>query len=205
MNTLSEQEFFWVGSFGDEYTERNKVSAEARLPFFRTVLDLAPGVQEVCELGANRGHNLEALRTLNGTLELTGVEPNPSAFEELSKQPGLEPIQSSIQGYAATRRFDLVFTSCVLIHVNPDDLANVYRKIAELSRKYVLLNEYFNPVPVEIAYRGHRGKLFKRDFGGEFLDTMGGEFEVVRYGFLWKRLEPAWDDTTWVLFRRVPK
>jgi pseudaminic acid biosynthesis-associated methylase len=203
MSTASEQERFWAGAFGDEYTGRNSASPETLQPFFRTILELAPGVREVCELGANKGLNLLALRGLDPSLRLTGVELNGAACKALSRNAGIEALHTSIQAYAAERRFDLVFTCGVLIHIDPADLPAIYRKMGALSARYVLINEYFNPTPVEVAYRGHSGKLFKRDFAGEFLDATEGRFAVVRYGFLWKRLEPAWDNATWTLLRRT--
>ena len=36
-----------------------------------------------------------------------------------------------------------------------------------LSKKYIYLSEYFNPTPIELTYRGFKGKLFKRDFAKE--------------------------------------
>jgi len=190
-----------MGDFGDEYTHRNIVTPASRLPFFSEILKLAPEVQSVCEIGANVGHNLIALQHLVPSLRATGVELNPSAFRRLSSIPGITAVRSSIQDYEPEQRFDLVFTCGVLIHVNPDDLPQVYRKIAAITDKYVLINEYFNPTPTEILYRGHAGKLFKRDFAGDFLDTTEG-FEPVRWGFLWKRVEPAWDNSNWTLLQR---
>ena len=200
--SCTEQEAFWAGAFGDEYTERNRIAPAARVPFFREILSLAPDVRSVCEIGANTGHNLAALQNLGPTLRMTGIELNPSAFARLATVPGITAVQSSIQDYHSKKRFDLVFTCGVLIHLNPADLPEVYRKVAALARRYVLINEYFNPTPVAIEYRGHSGKLFKRDFAGAFLDTVEG-FEPVRWGFLWKRMEPAWDNSNWTLMRRI--
>jgi spore coat polysaccharide biosynthesis protein SpsF len=200
----TEQEVFWSGCFGDEYTERNRIAPESRAPFFRQILDLAPDIQSVCEIGANTGHNLLALRSIKPALEITGVELNSSAFAALSGIPGIAAVQSAVQNFECSRRFDLVFTCGVLIHLNPADLPAVYRKMAALADKYVLINEYFNPVPVAIDYRDHSGKLFKRDFAGEFLDTVDG-FEPAGWGFLWKRMEPAWDNSNWTLLRRVAR
>jgi pseudaminic acid biosynthesis-associated methylase len=199
----NEQELFWAGPFGNDYTDRDTVLSEERVPFFRAILNLAPGIGEICELGANKGYNLRALESVDRSLRLTGVELNTRAFENLSKQAGIEALHSSIREFSPDRSFDLVFTCGVLIHINPTDLPAIYRKIGALSRRYVLLNEYFSPTPVGIPYRGHRGKLFKRDFAGEFLDATEKQFGVVGYGFLWKRQEPAWDDTTWTLLRRL--
>ncbi len=197
----TEQEEFWAGSFGDEYTERNRILPSARLPFFREILNLAPDVRSVCEIGANSGHNLAALQCLDPELQLTGIELNPSAFAKLATVPGVSAVQSAVQDYDSKQQFDLVFTCGVLIHLNPADLPKVYLKMAALSAKYVLTNEYFNPTPVAIEYRGNSGKLFKHDFAGDFLETVGN-FEPVRWGFLWKRTEPAWDNSTWTLMRR---
>lgn len=198
----SEQEAFWAGAFGDEYTERNRLTPASRVPFFSEILSLAPGVQSVCEIGANAGHNAIALQSLIPSLRITAIELNSSAFATLSSIPGITAIHSSIQNYRSESRFDLVVTCGVLIHINPDDLPQVYRKMAALADMYVLINEYFNPTPLEIKYRGHSGKLFKRDFAGEFLDTTEG-FEPVGWGFLWKRMEPAWDNSNWTLLHRT--
>jgi spore coat polysaccharide biosynthesis protein SpsF len=197
------QEEFWEGQFGDEYTVRNVTTPEARTPFFRKILDLAAGVRTVCELGANRGDNLRAIHVLRPDVRATAVEVNRSAFEQLETLPGVEAVHASIQDFRSATRYDLVFTCGVLIHLPPEDLPGVYEKMVSLSSRYVLLNEYFNPVPVELEYRGHQGRLFKRDFAGELLKGTPVSLRVVDYGFLWKRLEPGWDNTTWVLMEKV--
>jgi spore coat polysaccharide biosynthesis protein SpsF len=199
---LSDQEAFWSGDFGDEYTDRNRIAPASRAPFFRQILGLAPDIHSVCEIGANAGHNARALQSLDPSLRITGIELNSSAFARLAAIPGITAVQSSIQNYQPAQQFDLVLTCGVLIHVNPADLPQVYRKMAAMSARYVLINEYFNPAPVEIEYRGHAGKLFKRDFAGEFLDHTEG-FEPVGWGFLWKRMQPAWDNSNWTLLRRA--
>lgn len=196
----TEQEQFWAGAFGDDYTDRNAILPEQRCPFFRKVLNLTDGVQSICELGANRGHNLLALQAINPDLRLTGVELNAKAFGALACHAGIEAVQSSIQNFDPDSRFDCVMVCGVLIHLNPEDLPTVYRKMASLANRYVLINEYYNPTPVELRYRGHAGKLFKRDFGGEFMDANADRVRLVDYGFLWQRVEPAWNNTTWWLF-----
>ena len=202
MRTKTKQELFWEGKFGADYTERNAIVPEARRGFFERILSRTFGVQSICELGSNRGHNLQALSQISPNFQLTGVEINAEAFALLKKIESVNAVQAAIQEFSASEPFDLVFIAGVLIHISPEDLPAVYAKMASLSKRYVLINEYFNPSPVEIEYRGHEKVLFKRDFAGEFLDATKDSFEVVDYGFLWSRVEPAWDNSSWFLMQR---
>lgn len=198
----SPQERFWKDDFGTAYARRNQNLAELRVPFFRGLLGRTGPLLSACELGANIGENLQALRTLSPDMKLTGVEINSFACSQLSRIEGVQGWQGAIQDYTPNETFELVFTCGVLIHINPGDLPQIYGQMFRLSRRFILINEYFNPVPQEITYRGEPERLYKRDFAGEFLDLHGPGLEVVDYGFLWKRLEPAWDNTTWTLFRK---
>jgi len=200
----TDQEKFWSTDFGDEYTRRNVVDPSDRRPFFARALSRTYGVRSVLELGANKGHNLEAIGALSPAYALTGVELNQSACDEMEKKERLNPVCSTILDYRPDEKFDFVFICGVMIHLNPEQLPDVYERMFQLSNRYVLINEYFNPSPTEIAYRGHTERLFKRDFGGEFWDRHGDALRLVDYGFLWKRVDPAWDDTTWWLFEKAP-
>ena len=53
-----------------------------------------------------------------------------------------------------------------------------------LSKKYIYLSEYFNPTPIELIYRGFKGKLFKRDFAKE-LWKLFPKMKLIDYGFHW--------------------
>jgi hypothetical protein len=61
------------------------------------------------------------------------------------------------------------------------------------SSRYLLVSEYYSPNPLEVVYRGHSGKLFKRDFAGDLMD-MYPDLSLLDYGFIWRRgrsLSPA--------------
>ena len=66
----------------------------------------------------------------------------------------------------------------------------------------MLVAEYYNPVPVSIAYRGHTDRLFKRDFAGEIMERHP-ELRLIDYGFCYRR-DPAFpqDDISWFLMER---
>jgi hypothetical protein len=68
---------------------------------------------------------------------------------------------------------------------------------------YILIDEYYNPYPVSIDYRGEKNKLFKRDFAGELLDKYP-DLELIDYGFTYSR--DGWNDNTnWFLMRKTVK
>lgn len=203
MALKTPQENLWNGSFGNEYTDRNQIEPADRVPFFKEVLRRTFGVRTILEIGANRGHNLQALRHISPNFETVGIDVNERAVATLNGIPGVTGVVASAQSFESTQQFDLVLTCGVLIHIAPEELPIVYKKLFDLSRRYVLINEYFSRTPVEVQYRGHSSSLFKRDFAKEILDT-NPEARVVDYGFLWERENPTWDDMTWFLLEKSP-
>ncbi|AWI60709.1 hypothetical protein AB395_00005532 (plasmid) [Sinorhizobium fredii CCBAU 45436] len=89
-----------------------------------------------------------------------------------------------------------------MIHLNPDLLPVAYQRLYEGSNRYVLVVEYYNPTPIEVVYRGHEGKLFKRDFAGEIM-ALFPDLQLVDYGFMY-RGDPVFraDDLTWFLMEK---
>lgn len=201
---LDDQELFWSSGFGSDYLNRNQgrglIASNAHL-FSKvfSLMDKPPA--SVLELGANIGLNYMGISELGRPVDYTGVEINPVAHSELSKLP-VTAVLASLFDYTPERQFDLAFTKGVLIHLNPNRLQEVYKTLYESSRKYLLVVEYYNPTPVEIDYRGHSGKLFKRDFAGEILDKYP-DLKLVSYGFCYHRDEFAQDDSTWFLMEKL--
>lgn len=203
MDHKTEQEAFWLGEFGEAYRERNRGNqlTARKAAFFARALKGASNVGSICEFGCNIGLNLSALSSIND-FQLTGVEINPKAAAE-AQDLGVADIKvaSVIDDLSAYGQFDLTFTMGVLIHINPDYLRSVYENLVHLSRRYVLVCEYYNPAPVTVPYRGHQERLFKRDFAGELMDEFS--LELVDYGFVYRRdNHAAMDDFTWFLLRK---
>jgi pseudaminic acid biosynthesis-associated methylase len=194
------QESFWKGSFGDSYTDRNQQPIAPLQALFREILrDLA--LDSATELGANRGLNMQALRGLYPAANLTAVEINKTACGHLRSLGGIEVVESSLLQYQPTRPSDLSFTKGVLIHIAPEDLAAAYETLLRCSSRYVLVVEYFSTQPQEVAYRGHSGRLWKRDFAGEIMDRY--PVKLLRYGFVYRRDKRyVDDDTTWFLMEK---
>jgi len=207
----TEQEHFWSGEFGNEYISRNDGVEyfASNVAFFSKVLENVPPLESIIEFGPNVGLNLRALNFLNPETELSAVEINENAVKVLKSIPEITSIHhGSLLNYEGDKLHDLSFTKGVLIHINPEKLTNAYSALYRSSRKYILIAEYFSPRPVEINYRGHEKRLFKRDFAGEMMDIYK-DLRLVDYGFVYrrdanysKRVSEFFDDTNWFLLEK---
>ena len=200
----TEQETFWAEEFGKDYIDRNN-SLElhaSNLEFFSKVIrSMSVNPTSILELGANIGMNIKALNALLPGSKFRAVEINANACQELKKLD-CEVFEKSILDFRPSFKSDLVFTKGVLIHINPQELENVYKLMYESSSRYLLVAEYYNPSPIAISYRGLADRLFKRDFAGEMLNLFS-DLKLVDYGFLYHRGQFAQDDITWFLMEKV--
>jgi spore coat polysaccharide biosynthesis protein SpsF len=200
----TEQENFWAGDFGNEYIDRNNCPEQlaSYLCFWSKIFKCRNGIRSVIEFGANIGGNIRALKMLLPLADLDAIEINKTACEQLTKIDGLTVFNGSILEIDLKKKYDLVFMRGVLIHINPDELQNVYRRMYECTNNggYILLDEYFNPYPIAIDYRGEKDKLFKRDFAGELMDRYP-DLELIDYGCTYHR--DGWnDDSNWFLMKK---
>ena len=199
----NEQEDFWAGSFGKEYIDRNRDEKllASNFVFFSNIFSKMSKLPKTCiELGANIGMNVFPIKTLLPTAEITGVEINKEACVELEKT-GCNVINKSILELEAKQTYELVLLKGVLIHQNPDFLLKTYNKIYSLSSKWIIIAEYFNPTPIEMSYRGHKDRLFKRDFAGELLNQFKN-LELVANGFSYHGDVFPQDDINWFLIEK---
>lgn len=199
-NTTTAQERFWSGSFGKNYIKRNK-KAKLRKNFWKIILKKIK-IKNVLELGPNAGFNLDAIKLVNNKIDTYGVEINDKA-RSLALAKGHKVIEGSIiKKIDLKKKFDLTFTSAVLIHINPKKLNKAYSNLNKFSCKYVLINEYHSPRPVKVNnYRGYNNMLFKRDFALEISKKYN--YKLVDYGFLWKNdKKNFYEDMNWFLFKK---
>ncbi len=200
----TEQEEFWAGDFGNEYTNRNQGTnlIAANTALFSQVLSKTRRISSLIEIGANRGMNLAAIHNLFPELKMDAVEINEQAAAELEALGLGEVYQNSILSFSTDIQYDLALSKGVLIHIDPLLLDKVYEKLYTLSRKYICLVEYYNPVPVEVEYRGNTNRLFKRDFAGDMLDKFP-DLTLLDYGFVYHRDNNfPQDDLTWFLLAK---
>jgi len=198
------QEEFWSTEFGDEYSKR--VSSDRivlnNISLFSRALRAAGKLNSAVELGCNIGLNLRALNQINPEMTLTGYEINGFAAERAANLNIATVKQNTIiDAIIDDNKYDLAFVKTVLIHINPDELASVYSNLYSLSKRFVLIVEYYNPTPVVVSYRGNEDRLFKRDFAGEMIDKYN--MKLVDYGFVYHRDHSfPLDDMTWFLLEK---
>jgi pseudaminic acid biosynthesis-associated methylase len=204
MNYQTEQERFWATEFGNNYPSRNKGEEliASNVALFSKILKNCTSVTSIAELGCNIGLNLIALNRINKNFKLRGYEINTIAAKEAGSNNVAEIINTTvIEKLDTTSRFDLTFTKGVLIHINPEQLSNLYQNLYDLSKKYIMVCEYYNPTPMSIDYRGNKDKLFKRDFAGELISIYN--LKLVDYGFNYHiDTYHTNDDSTWFLLEK---
>lgn len=198
----------WCNDFGNAYIERNEITEEniqIRLRSIAKIMDHLRGCppKTILEIGCNVGMNQRALKRLTSA-DLYAIEPNERA-RTICLADGVLPPDRLFDATAADLPFDdgsmdFVFTSGVLIHVPPDQLDQACKEIYRVSSKYIMCREYFAHTPETITYRGEEGLLFKRDFGGHFMDLFP-DLEPIAEGFFWQRTTGI-DNGTWWLFRK---
>jgi pseudaminic acid biosynthesis-associated methylase len=194
-------EALWAGEFGNEYVDRNLAAYDRRGDFWLPLLDeLAP--QSVLEVGCNVGGNLQWIAQRVDPTRVTGVDVNAKALRLLDQRvPGVRGVHSPARELPVSdRSIDFVFTMGVLIHQPEETLEKVMSEMVRASSRYVFCGEYYDKETVEVHYRGHEGALFRRDYGGLFLDLFPHELTLMREGYLGP--EEGWDRVTWWLFQR---
>jgi pseudaminic acid biosynthesis-associated methylase len=176
------QRDFWRGEFGNSYADRNISVEETNQIYkertgitfedvFKKIFSNIDKNAKILELGCNVGLKLSILQKL-GFTNLTGVEINEKAFKIAKENyPNIKFHNSSIEEFNSKgEQFDLVYTSGVLIHINPKALPEVIKKIISLSKEYIFDSEYYSDELVEVNYRGHEETLWKQNFPQLFLN-----------------------------------
>jgi pseudaminic acid biosynthesis-associated methylase len=195
----------WATEFGNDYTRRNSNSdIQGRSDIWQVLLPR--DTASILEVGANLGHNLEAISQFSQA-DLCAVEPNQMAREGLYDTLDWVSRRNIREDYAdklsfETSEIDLVFTCGVLIHIGPDKLLASMKEIHRVAKRYIICGEYFSPREEMVPYRGHEDALWKRDYGSLWLDNFN-DLHCIGTLFAWKRIT-AFDNLTFWVFEKGP-
>ena len=178
----TEQIKTWTGSFGRDYTERNRFADDAefnrlyverygrsRDEINEDWLTAVPREARILEVGANIGNQLRALSRI-GFRHLYGIEIQRFCVEEAKRLvPAADVVEASAVDIPFKDGwFDLVFTNNVLIHIAPDDIGGVFDEMHRVTGRWIWGFEYFAPQFTQIPYRGKDDLLWKADYAALF-------------------------------------
>lgn len=201
---MNEQQNFWAKEYAVDYIEKNRTFDQALgEQAWKKMLEKTHDLKSILECGCNIGRNIKFLNSTHPTSTKSIIEISLPAYKFVSENFRLqETFNGSIIDVNFPKKFDLVFTMGVLIHIHPDDLLKNMEKMFELSGRFILIGEYFNRTPIMINYQGENDRLFKCDFGKLFQENFS--VQLIDYGFLWGDLydRAGFDDITWWLFER---
>jgi pseudaminic acid biosynthesis-associated methylase len=169
----NEQEEFWQGDFGDEYTLRNagdwdefyeKQWGITRTALNNEFLSKLDRNALILEIGCNRANQLQILHN-QGFTNLWGIDVNQKALGIAKENKSFNIVEGSALDIPFKDGFfDLAFTSGVLIHIFPDDVEKVMQEMYRVAKRFIWCFEYFSEERTEIEYRGYKNRLWKNNF-----------------------------------------
>jgi len=191
----------WEGSFGNKYIKRNiytlsQLDKDYYLTFGMTRSQMNEDFlgklnrhMKILEVGSNIGLKLRFLADM-GFKDLYGIEINEEAINLANKLNTRLPIYI-IKGSAfdipfKDNYFGLVFTSGVLIHINPLHIKHALREIYRVTKKYIWGSEYYADRFKEVIYRGKKNLLWKTDYAKLYTDMFNDLILIKekRYSYL---------------------
>lgn len=191
-------EELWRGGFGDAYSERCADAGANRGPFWQMIRARFP-FDSALEVGCNLGSNLWWLAP--HVSRVAGLDLNSGALRKARERL---PAATLVEGSARALPFpsgsyDLVCAVGVLIHVADEALPAVMAEMVRVSRRYLLIAEYYAPERREVPYRGQEGALHKDNYGRRLMEVCP-ELRSAGVGFAGP--EVGFDNITWWVFAK---
>lgn len=132
-------------------------------PTLQHMLARAGNIENVLEVGCNRGDNL-----LTFDCEATGVEPNHYA-RSLATDRGLNVVDALAYNLPfPDGSFDLVLACGLLIHIGPRFFQEALSELHRVAGRWVLSVEYYAERETPVAWSGMPDGIWKRDYAKEW-------------------------------------
>lgn len=134
---------------------------------FSTVLEVGCGFGRMTKLVLNEFPNI---------VNYDAIDISKHQIENAKKHVQSDKVkfqQSTIQDFKPQKKYDIVFSTYVLMHVKPDEISPVITKLVGLSNKFVINVDWYQE-PKPIIHEGHN---FVHDY--EKLYQTNPEVETV--------------------------
>lgn len=149
---------YWEKRGGERYFEEqeSKKDRHLRSEFIAKKI-AALEVGSILEVGCGYGKQLKAIRMLDKTVELNGVDFSTAQLKKAREYLKGDNINSLFWADAADlpfedNSFDLVFTSAVILHHPPKIAGKMRNELIRVARKYIVHNEDTNVSPTRWTY-----------------------------------------------------
>jgi trans-aconitate methyltransferase len=180
MNTF-DYEGIWTGVWGDMQKYGPVHRHHRRI--FTQLLDRIPRgeIETIADIGCGEGSNLHFLGTQFPGARLHGFDVSTTAMEAARANVRAEFSILDIQKEAPPRKFDLVFCSDVVEHLEND--LDALKNMNQITRKYALVATVQGRMRRNESSIGHvrnyaRGELQRK------METAGFEIlQIVEWGF----------------------
>ena len=146
---------YWTDRGGDRYFEEQErhQSRNEKSDFLTDEISRLP-VESILEIGCGYGKQLRNLRKKT-TARLSGVDFSPTQLQK-ARELGLEDISVSEADARELpfpdEKFDLVFSSAVVLHHSPRNAAKILAEMIRVSKLYVVHNEDTNISSTRYGY-----------------------------------------------------
>lgn len=148
------REDFWK-NIHDNYYTTNTGQGKWRKVYLRDVVRKNK-IDSVLELGCNSGGNLLCMIHKNPHLKATGIDICDKAIRhgrEVEQNPANLMVKSIYDlSDFLDNSFDLVFTSCVLIHIPPDKVEGILKEMKRICKYFVVNIEHHSDEGMVMGY-----------------------------------------------------
>lgn len=179
---LNEQQKFWTGDWGFIYTSTHGEYKNAyflwergtgmkMLDFFKKFWKDLPKDISILEMGCNAGPNGFLLREL-GFNNYNGFDIQHAAIDQANKfHPDGKFTVSTLEEYTTEEKYDMVFTSTVLMHLAPENIDKGIESVYNASKKYIFGREFMGDTDDDgIGHSRQQGMVWARDNKRRFMD-----------------------------------
>lgn len=145
----------------------------------KSILSNLKDVKSIIEFGSGQGELTKLLLEVFPEAKITCVDINRWYLKHLPE--GVELVNKDILEYETKEKYDLVISSHLLLHIEPEYLESVWEKMESLSKKHLI---HIDPIKENI-HREWEVYNFPHDYNK--LHPEAKFYQVEKYSGLWQK------------------
>ena len=114
---------------------------------FKTVLELGCGFGRITQLLLSNYNNISEYLAIDISPDQIENAKSLLSSSKLSNQVKLDFLVSDIQSLRLDKEYDLVLLSEVLLHILPEDIDSIIKKLITLSKKHIINIDWYEDNP----------------------------------------------------------